>query len=151
MFAKCESWWLGRRWADGAPLSPEQRQVCPGKEELQAQRNYLRIIDRTFCICVAAKCKRLSLNHGRCCRERLRGLGLRKGDRETALLAAFQSSSDAREADSAGSTNVYSPGSVSSPQTKRSSDLLICALQWPVQLLQTGSPRKCHHLLFFSD
>lgn len=111
----------------------------------------MHIINGTFHICVAAKCKWLSLNWGRCCRKRLRGLGLSRGHREAALSAAFRSNSDAGEADSAGSTNAYSPASVSSPQTKRRSDLLICALQWPVQLLQTCSPRKCHRLLFFSD
>lgn len=58
----------------------------------------------------------------------------------TALSAAFQSSSDAGEAGLVGSTNACSPGSVSGPQTKHSSDLLFCVLQWPVQLLQTGPP-----------
>lgn len=131
------------------PLPAQRRQVCPRKGELQAQRNCLHISDRTFCICVAAKCKWLSLNWGRCCRERLWGLGLSRGH-SNRTVSCFPEQSDAAGADSAGSTNLRSPGSASSPQTKRSSDLLICALQWPVQLLQTGSPRKCHRLLFFS-
>lgn len=35
----------------------------------------MHIVDRTFCICVAAKC----LNRGRCRRERLGGRGLSRG------------------------------------------------------------------------
>lgn len=109
------------------PPSSEQGQLCH-KKDLQActyltvQRNGLHITDRTFCICAAAKCKWLSLNQGRCCRERLRGLGPSRASGQTALSATSQSS-DAGQASSAGSTNGPSPGSVSSPQAKCGSKL----------------------------
>lgn len=120
------------------PLTQSRDSSAPRKQSCR-HRNGLHIIDRTFCYLCSCQMHRLSLNQSRCCREGHRGLGLSWGtERQTALSAAFQYISDAGEADLAGSTSGCSSGSVSSSQTKRSSDLSIYALQWPVHC--------CRHL-----
>lgn len=139
MFAERQCGGLRRCCSGGAPSNTEQGQLCPWKGELQAQRNGLHITDRTFCYLCSCQMHRPSLNQSRCCREGHKGVGLSWGtDRQTALSAAFQSISDAGEADLAGSTSGCSSGSVSSSQTKRGSDPSIYALQWPVHC--------CRHL-----
>lgn len=131
MFAKCQLWWFGRCWAEGALLMLHrnrfaQEQRAAGAEELFAHHHHQNIL--YLCSC------QMQVNWGRCCRDRFRGLGLSRGAARLCCVLSLLSG----EADSAGSTKALISFSTKSPIQGKLRPGLCCSSYWVPQGRQSA-------------